>query len=39
MEFIKMVTQENGAPYFALLIGRENGSRHKREVSRPKRKL
>lgn len=35
-QFIKMVTQENGAPYFALLIGRENGSRHKREVLQPK---
>lgn len=38
-QFIKMVTQENGAPYFALLIRRGNGSRHKREVLRPSGKL
>lgn len=36
---IKMVTHENGAPYFVLLIGREKGSRHKREVLRPNGKL
>lgn len=38
-QFIKMVTQENGAPYSVLLIGRENGSRHKREVLRPNGKF
>lgn len=38
-QFIKMATQENGAPYSVLLIERENGSRHKREVLRSNGKL